>query len=57
MTKAKIAAFFQDAWWLIEDRLWWVKAKLTGRCHLCGLKGGVHKFSCDGRTWGDPDGW
>jgi hypothetical protein len=55
--KTRIAAFFQDAWWLIEDRLWWVKAKLTGRCHLCGLKGGVHKFSCDGRTWGDPDGW
>lgn len=32
--------------WLFEDASWYLRAKLTGRCYFCGLKGGPHKFSC-----------
>jgi len=42
----------QVKWWF-EDKAWWVKAKLTGVCYICGLRG-THKMDCDGRNWG-PD--
>lgn len=57
MNRSRIDFFCKDVlWWWIENIKWWVKARLTGRCYLCGLRDG-HKTGCNGREWSDPDGW
>ena len=41
----KLLYALEGLYWWVFDLVWWAKAKLAGRCHICGLKGS-HKFSC-----------
>lgn len=37
------------AYWAIREATVVAKARLTGACRCCGLKGGAHKFGCETR--------